>query len=820
MRNEKKVNKAAYLVLCLMALAVSCLIFACFSPWQNETGKGTFSITIGGGGGRAAVEFLLWEPETRIADLEHTITLTNDSGLSMPPRDGVKAGQTLQFSVEPGHWVITVEAYLIIDGSKVLKARGSKPVNLKPGNNGAITIDMDKPDGFNPPSGNVSVTDVMFDSNNIRLRVGNQGILIATVEPDNATNKKITWESDNPSVAIVTPDEGGKGTVTAKGVGTAIITVTTQDGEKTASCTVEVVSADSEELTGTVTITGTAEIGQTLTADTGKLDKGTYTYQWKRGDTLENADRIGTNSSTYTTVSEDGGKYIWVFVTCAEYRGEVSATIGPIVIPVTLNSVTVNAPSTVNTTALILTFDKAIIGLTAEDITLGGVSGVNKGDLIVSNNGTVYTLSIGGFTSGGALTVTVTSPSGYRIIGSPKTVDIYYITYTVTFNSNEGSSVPAQTVVKGEMATRPANTTRSGYGFVLWYSDDKPDIEYDFEKTPITANVTLYAKWSATIFTVTFNGNGGSPEETNAPVGEGGTATPPSPLPTKVGYVLDGWYTNQDLKYNFDTPVTKSFTLYAKWLLQYTVTFNSSSGNPATTVVTVGEGRTATPPDPLPKRNGYIIEGWYRDAGFIARYDFDDPVTENIALYAKWNAIINNAPISGVTAPASGTTPVTKIMERTWYTGTVTWKPDPIDDIFDINTIYTATITLEPKEGYTLQGVAADFFKVTGATTTNAANSGVITAVFPATGALTSTTNLRNWLNVQPDNTPETPYVIALNFISGTSYTLNEAGKYVYLDLSGMTITSIAEATSGLLKGNNMLIGITIPDIKEIADFT
>ena len=500
MRNEKKVNKAAYLVLCLTALAVSCLIFACFSPWQNETGKGTFSITIGGGSGRAAVEFLLWEPETKIADLEHTITLTNNSGLSMPPREGVKAGQKIQFSVDPGHWVITVEAYLIIDESKVLKARGSKPVNLKPGYNGAITIDMDKPEDFNLPSGNVSVTDVMLNRYSFNLVVGgNSGTLIATVEPDNATNKNVRWVSSDPTVAIVVAGENGHCTVTPVNTGEAIITVTTQDGEKTASCNVTVYPAGSKILAGTVNIIGKTEVEQELRADTSGLNvSGPFTYQWKRGDELSAIDDnvIGENI-TYKTVSADVGSYIWLIVTCDGYDGEASVNIGPIVIPVTLNSVTVNAPSTVNTTALILTFDKAIIGLTSEDITLGGVSGVNKGDLIVSNNGSVYTLSIGGFTSGGALTVAVTSPSGYKIIGSPKTVNIYYITYTVTFNSNGGSSVPVQTVAQGENATRPADPARDGYTFINWCSDEKLEAEYDFD-TQVTANTTLYAKWIIT----------------------------------------------------------------------------------------------------------------------------------------------------------------------------------------------------------------------------------------------------------------------------------------------------------------------------------
>ena len=90
--------------------------------------------------------------------------------------------------------------------------------------------------------------------------------------------------------------------------------------------------------------------------------------------------------------------------------------------------------------------------------------------------------------------------------------------------------------------------------------------------------------------------------------------------------------------------------------------------------------------------------------------------------------------IGGVTAPVVGETPVTAITESKQFTGTVTWSPDLVDGKFGPQTVYTATITLTPKVGYKLDGVAANFFTVAGATSvSNGANSGVVTAVFPAT---------------------------------------------------------------------------------------
>ena len=91
-------------------------------------------------------------------------------------------------------------------------------------------------------------------------------------------------------------------------------------------------------------------------------------------------------------------------------------------------------------------------------------------------------------------------------------------------------------------------------------------------------------------------------------------------------------------------------------------------------------------------------------------------------------AVVTIAAIPGLTQPIAKEFPSTGI-ETAQYIGTVTWNPDHV--MFAAGTVYTAAITLTAKGGYTLQGVAANFFTVAGATATNAANSGVVTAVFP-----------------------------------------------------------------------------------------
>ena len=97
--------------------------------------------------------------------------------------------------------------------------------------------------------------------------------------------------------------------------------------------------------------------------------------------------------------------------------------------------------------------------------------------------------------------------------------------------------------------------------------------------------------------------------------------------------------------------------------------------------------------------------------------------------------VINITALPGVTAPVKGATPVTTITATDQYTGTVAWSGSP--SAFAPLTVYTAKITLDPKSGYTLIGVAANSFTVAGATTvSHAVNSGEVTAAFPATQPL------------------------------------------------------------------------------------
>ena len=153
--------------------------------------------------------------------------------------------------------------------------------------------------------------------------------------------------------------------------------------------------------------------------------------------------------------------------------------------------------------------------------------------------------------------------SNIILVAQWKKVETPVVKYTVTFDSNGGSSVSSQTVVSGAKATKPSTPARNGYIFVNWTLNGKT---YDFN-TPVTSNITLVAQWKkvetpVVKYTVTFNSNGGSAVSSQTVV-SGAKATKPT-NPTRKYYTFVNWTLNGK-KYDFNTPVTSNITLVAKW---------------------------------------------------------------------------------------------------------------------------------------------------------------------------------------------------------------------------------------------------------------
>ncbi|MDR0819058.1 MAG: InlB B-repeat-containing protein, partial [Oscillospiraceae bacterium] len=164
------------------------------------------------------------------------------------------------------------------------------------------------------------------------------------------------------------------------------------------------------------------------------------------------------------------------------------------------------------------------------------------------------------------------------------------------------ASVAVTTPSKTLGSTLPGGPTVDGETFVGWYKADGTQFT---GTTKVTSSLTVYPKFTPTVVTVTFDGNGGTPSFPSK-TGAVGAAIGSLPTATRTGYTLSGWYTASTggTKIETTTPVPGNVTYYAQWAIDpnqtYTITY-ATDGNGTTTpptetkqVLTDPTGSTAT----------------------------------------------------------------------------------------------------------------------------------------------------------------------------------------------------------------------------------
>ena len=273
-------------------------------------------------------------------------------------------------------------------------------------------------------------------------------------------------------------------------------------------------------------------------------------------------------------------------------------------------------------------------------------------------------------------------------------------TFTVSFESYGGSVVASQFVAPGDMAHLPAAPTQSNYSFVGWCSDSELTTAFDFG-TVITSDILLYAKWVAD-WVVMFESNGGSAVAVQYVV-PNATVTQPA-VPTRIGYTFAGWYSDSGFisTFSFSSAITADATLYAKWLANYTVAFNTNGASPVSSQI-VASGNTATQPA-TPTRTGYTFAGWYSDSGFTSGFSFSTAITADMTIYVKWLTDFTVAfstnggtAVSSQIVPDGSTATQPAAPTRTGYTF-VQWCSDsPPTTLFNFTTPITADTTLYAK---------------------------------------------------------------------------------------------------------------------------
>lgn len=210
---------------------------------------------------------------------------------------------------------------------------------------------------------------------------------------------------------------------------------------------------------------------------------------------------------------------------------------------------------------------------------------------------------------------------------------------------------------------------------------------------------------------------------------------------------------------------------------------------------------------------------------------------------------IDTAAIAGITPPKVGETPTNTIAATTEYTAAISWSPD--DTLFKQTTVYTATITITPKTGYTLVGVPKNFFTAAGAHAENAASSGVVTAKFSITDTIITASALGlalpvagapvpesiaetaqytgavSWSPPDVSFAPGTVYTATITITPKNGYTLINVPENFFKAADASTgnnanqgvVTAVFPPTAATINTSD-ITGLTIPDIGDAPDYS
>ena len=323
----------------------------------------------------------------------------------------------------------------------------------------------------------IYVSGISLNKKTISLAKGKTSTLVATVSPSNATNKKVTWKSSD--IKVVKVDSDGK--VTAVGAGSAAVTATTINGNKIASCKVNVyVPAHSITLNKT-TLNLNKGKTSTLVATVSPSNTTNKNVTWKSSNTkVAKVDSrgkitaIGVGSATITAITEDGNKKATCKVNVSVY----------------VNSVKLNK----STLSLLKGKSETL------KATINPSNATNKNVTWKSSNTKVAKVDSKGKVTAvgsGSATITVTTIEGKKTSSCKVTVKTPVLVSSIKLNK---SSIK---VIKGystdlKATINPSNATNKN---VTWKSSNTKVAKVDSK-----GKVTAVGAGSATITVTTIDG--------------------------------------------------------------------------------------------------------------------------------------------------------------------------------------------------------------------------------------------------------------------------------------------------------------------------
>ena len=274
--------------------------------------------------------------------------------------------------------------------------------------------------------------------------------------------------------------------------------------------------------------------------------------------------------------------------------------------------------------------------------------------------------------------------------------------YSISFDSNEGTSVATITQDFNTPLQVPANPTRTGYTFAGWFTDEALTSSYTFPSEIPAEDVTLFAKWTINQYSISFDSNEGTSVATitqdfNTPL-----QVPANP--TRTGYTFAGWFTDEALtsSYTFPSEIpAEDVHLFAKWDINfYSLTFTSPFlNNPISTDLVAFNSEIVSLP--IIEQPGYDFLGWFdgnvqvnpglsmpaRDLNLVAKFE---GLSSTIILITSDSTTI----MTLTSGEAIGSLPIPPAKDGYIFLG---WSlvPNQKDQLIDSNSIVANGLTIK-----------------------------------------------------------------------------------------------------------------------------
>ena len=279
------------------------------------------------------------------------------------------------------------------------------------------------------------------------------------------------------------------------------------------------------------------------------------------------------------------------------------------------------------------------------------ISGTTTGTISAASNSVTVSGVI--LTGSGTPTITATRSSGDALAaGTSGTFTLTGVSnHTVTFNNNGGSGTMTAQVASSSTALTSNTFTNTGYTFGGWNTaaNGSGTAYANGASYAFTADVTLYAQWTANSNTITFTANGGTGSDYTQNINTAASANLTSNTFTRAGYTFAGWATTAGGTVAYAdgasyTMGTGNVTLYAKWTANNnTITFNANGGTGTMSNQTIATAATANLTTNTFTFSGNIFTGWNTVANGSGTAYADGASytmgTSNVTLYAQWSAL-------------------------------------------------------------------------------------------------------------------------------------------------------------------------------------